>query len=207
MYLARTLTFRKLYYTLKGIPTSQIRSESTHTKPLFPPPTPLPPPFSSARRRTISSSLSSPTEKAEGYLLWTDASSKGHGGYCLPMSKEIKGGALHSPHSAAITGGPSLEYSRPWTWPESLHDINYLEMAAILYGLRLWRSQFRGKEVFAFCDNASAVRRLGGIDKPGDTVALLHEIAQLRAQFNIKLFLQWIPRQANRKADSLSRLR
>lgn len=127
------------------------------------------------------------------------------------MSKEdmskVKRGTLHSPHEAVITGGPSLEYSRPWAWSERLHDINYLEMAAILYGLSLWKPQFREKEVIAFCDNAPAVNRLQGLNKPGNTVALLREITQLCAQFDIKLSSQWIPRQANRKADSLSRPR
>ena len=119
----------------------------------------------------------------------------------------IREKALYPPHEPVGRASRILKYSRPWTRSERLHNINYLEAAATLYGLRLWKSQFRGKEVLAFCDNTTAVNRFRGAARPGDTIGLLRETTQLCAQSNIKFSLQWIPREANRKADSLSRPR
>jgi ribonuclease HI len=126
--------------------------------------------------------------------MWTDASRKGFGGYYLPSCDA----PIHEL-------SPSSAFSGAWGSGCIECSITYLEMTAVLHGLKLWKEKFKDHEVVCFCDNQGVVRGLWGKNIRGEAMNPLGEIIQLCKAANIELAPRWIPGKGNVLADLLSR--
>ena len=86
------------------------------------------------------------------------------------------------------------------------HDINTLELLAIMAALKLWGDRLRGKRFLLHCDNANSVLALNsGSSRASGMQACLREIWFLSALCDFEFRAEHIPGRANTIADHLSR--
>lgn len=85
--------------------------------------------------------------------------------------------------------------------------IQFKEIKAVLYAIRLWLQQIRGSRLILYCDNEACVYRLQKSSIRGPAMALLRDIAMLFAINDIIVVPTWIRIENNQLADDLSRFR
>ena len=86
------------------------------------------------------------------------------------------------------------------------HDINTLELLAIMVALKLWRDRLRGKRFLLHCDNANSVTAVNsGRSRVPGMQACLREIWFLSALYDFEFRAEHIPGRTNTIADHLSR--
>lgn len=155
-----------------------------------------------ARISTITSSSPNPglpkKNSQASFYMWTDASAKGIGGYYLPHSNQ----KLSQLDISSIFIVDSTHLSTLST------ETNKREAEALLYGLKIFGSQFKGGIVCAYCDNQSVVR---AFSKDGKIPKALwqerREYEKICEKWDIKVSTIQIPGVENVLADRLSRMR
>ena len=119
-------------------------------------------------------------------VVYSDASDTGYGGY-------------------VVEHGPCVTYGQ-WTEHEAQQSSTWRELSAVLRVLMAVATKLANFRVRWFTDNQNVARiLLVGSKKP-----LLHELAvkvfSLSVQNHIRVDPEWIPRDLNERADSLSRI-
>ena len=123
--------------------------------------------------------------KNNPFFLSTDARTSGAGGY-------FQGQYFHTPFPGYILE----QYG---------HDINILELLAVMVALKLWASALRGQRFIISCDNKNCVLALNsGRSRTHAMQLCLREIWFLSAAFNFKLAAHHIQGTSNSLADHLS---
>ena len=126
--------------------------------------------------------------------IWTDASGKlGLDGFILERPDQ-----LHSVQEAFSTRISSRH---------SHKDIQFKEMKAVLYAIRLWLPRLQGTKIVLHCDNSACIYGLRKLSIRGPAMAPLRDIAMILATSDIILTPSWISTKENELADSLSRFR
>ena len=120
------------------------------------------------------------------FFLYTDACASGAGGY-------FQGQYFHTP----FPGHLLEEYG---------HDINILELLAVMVALNLWAPALRGQRFILNCDNKNRVLSLNsGRSRTRAMQLCLREIWSLSAAFDFEIAARHIPGISNSLADHLSR--
>ena len=126
--------------------------------------------------------------------IWTDASGKhGMGGYILTQP------GLPPSAQDVFSMRVSTRHRRK--------DIQFKEMKAVHYAIKLWLDRLRGSKLILYCDNDACIHGLTKSSIRGPAMAPLRDIAMLLASYDIHLIPIWIPTKANMLADDLSRFR
>lgn len=120
------------------------------------------------------------------FYLSTDACASGAGGY-------FQGQFFHTPFPGHILE----QYG---------HDINILELLAVMVALKLWAPALRGQRFILNCDNKNCVLALNsGRSRTRAMQLCLREIWFLSAAFDFELAAHHIQGASNTLADHLSR--
>ena len=120
------------------------------------------------------------------FFLSTDACASGAGGY-------FQGQYFHTP----FPGHLLEQYG---------HDINILELLAVMVALKLWAPALRGQRFILSCDNKNCVLALNsGRSRTRAMQLCLREIWFLSAAFDFELAAHHIQGTFNSLADHLSR--
>ena len=126
--------------------------------------------------------------------IWTDASgSLGLGGFILQHPNQ-----LHSVQEAFSTRIATRHRHK---------DIQFKEMKAVLYAIRLWLPRLRGARLILHCDNNACIYGLRKLSIRGPAMAPLRDIAIILASSDVILTPSWISTKENDLADGLSRFR
>ena len=120
------------------------------------------------------------------FFLSTNACASGAGGY-------FQGQHFHTP----FPGHLLEEYG---------HDINILELLAVMVALKLWAPALRGQRFILNCDNKNCVLSLNsGRSRTRAMQLCLREIWFLLAAFDFEIAAHHIPGTSNSLANHLSR--
>lgn len=118
--------------------------------------------------------------------VYSDASDTGYGGY--------------------VVGFPALNLSGSWSKSEQSRSSTWRELAAVLRMLQELCVEFEHEKVRWYTDNANVPRILvHGSTKP-DLHHLALAIFSLSLKHNLVILPEWVPRNLNTIADSISRV-
>lgn len=118
--------------------------------------------------------------------LVTDASRVGWGAHILPSFEEVRG---------------------DWSEEDTNHQINWLELKAVLLVIRHWQQRLQGKTVLVLTDNTAAeayLNKQGGTRSP-QLCELAVELFMFAQSRQIDIRARHIPGRLNVVADTLSR--
>ena len=128
------------------------------------------------------------------WYIWTNISGKlGIGGYILKHSNLLS--HVQNVFSTRVTSRHTRK------------DIQFKEMAVILYAIRVWVNRLSDTRLILHCDNENCVHELRKSFIRGPAMISLRTIAMLIVSHDILLISIWIPTKANELTDDLSRFR
>ena len=98
-------------------------------------------------------------------------------------------------------------FSHPWPQSYLSHDINFMELFAIVAAVMTWGDHWANQQILFFTDNLTITNiwKFGSC-KNKDLMRLVRHLFLFTAQSNINILMQHIPGQSNVLADALSRL-
>lgn len=133
-----------------------------------------------------------------GFAAWDACTGWGMGGYLDGMYFSVSWRAL----AEGVYGQTHTFY--PFMLPGTEH-INYLELFAAYWFLRLWGGHLRGYRIVCFTDNTATEGMLKNLWGTPTFIPLLKEILRLLVRFDLELDVHRIGTKENVLADCLSR--
>ena len=124
--------------------------------------------------------------------------------------------AMASDPSKGKTLGFGAICQDSWTfgqWPEGFIEIfdlsiAYLELFALVVGVKLWINRFANKQIVLFCDNQSVVAMVNSTTSSCKNCMILIRILVLECLYNnVRVFARYIKSADNKAPDYLSRLK
>ena len=111
-------------------------------------------------------------------------------------------------------GGYGCYYDSAWCygkWSEDLMEknpsIEYLELAALCFGVFNWSEKLRNRRVRIFCDNDAVCKMVVKNSSSCKNCMVLLRLLTLRSlEFNMRIFTKYVETYNNGIADALSRL-
>ncbi|KAK3093403.1 hypothetical protein FSP39_015112 [Pinctada imbricata] len=130
----------------------------------------------------------------------------------ITLPKDILG---YSDASSFAAGGyivhSTINFAQEWchkTWTneEREKSSTWREMRACWFALASYSKFLKGKQVKWFSDNKNLVSIIEKGSKKLDLQTIALDIYQLQVLFDIKLEVEWIPREENQLADYISKI-
>ncbi len=138
----------------------------------------------------------------------TDASGVALGVFWSTGGEAPRWGRYMVPSEYAIGNVYELaDYAAPGSATTVTVSSTWLEAAAVLAGVATWAEKWKGLAVVINCDNQAMVQSWqGGHAQSPIISAYLRAISYFCSQYDITLFLHWLPGADNCVADAISRL-
>ena len=141
--------------------------------------------------------------------------------FCCPfmdMSKTLNSREvnMYSDASRNHRLGFGVYCQKDWTmqqWQKSFivkhrPSIAYLELFALVAGVRMWLYRFKNSRITVFCDNMSVVHMVNKNTSHCPKCLILIRMLVLHSmKLNVRVFARHVDTKANRAADLLSRLK
>jgi hypothetical protein len=121
-------------------------------------------------------------------------------------SHAVYSDASDTGYGAFVVGSPNTKINGTWTGVERLRSSTWRELAAVLRVLLELRDVFAHQKIRWYTDNSNVPRILAHGSMKSDLHSLALSVFQLCLKHNIVILPEWVPRDNNSIADSISRV-